>query len=369
MISISAIEKLDNDTIKFDIDGCNTSFVNAIRRTILSEVETVSFNIDDYENSDLKVLKNTSSLHNEFLLHRLGLIPVNIEDVDNFNPDNYKFVLKKQNNTNKLINVTTNDFKVTNLESSVEEDVLTFFPPNEITKDNILIITLKNNPTGDGEEVHIEGKCSKGSGKENSRFSPVSNVVFINKCDKVKSQAVFEEHISKLDETPSPDELKKLAKRFDIEESNRYFYVDENGDPNRFEFTIESIGVIPPDQIFKRAVKLLVHKINKFNRNLDLALDSKESLVSIRESGGVMNGFDITIKDENHTLGFLLQTYINKLNEGVFVGYMNPHPLQKEIKIRVNFNDNDINTVKSVFEKTTAYLIGELNRLSTSPGF
>ena len=32
-------------------------------------------------------------------------------------------------------------------------------------------------------------------------------------------------------------------------------------------------------------------------------------------------------------------------------------------------NDDDINTVKSIFEKTTAYLIGELTRLSTNPGF
>ena len=46
---------------------------------------------------------------------------------------------------------------------------------------------------------------------------------------------------------------------------------------------------------------------------------------------------------------------VNKLNEDVFVGYMNPHPLQKKIKIRVNFNDDDINTVKNVFEKTTKY--------------
>jgi DNA-directed RNA polymerase subunit L len=369
MISIGSVEKPDKETIKFEIDGCNTSFVNAIRRTILSDVESISFNIDDYANTDLKVLKNTSSLHNEFLLHRLGLIPVNVEDVDGFNPDNYKFVLKKQNNSNKLLNVTTKDFKVTNIETGKEEDTLAFFPANEITKDNILIITLKNNPTGDGEEVHIEGKCSKGTGKENSRFSPVSNVLFINKCDKAKAQAAFEEHISTLDETPNQEELKVLARRFDIEEADRYFYVDENGDPNRFEFTIESVGVISPEQIFIRAVKSLVQKINLFNRNLDMALDSKESPISIRESSSVMKGFDITIQDENHTLGFLLQTYINKLNEGVFVGYMNPHPLQKEIKIRVNFNDDDINTVKSVFEKTTAYLVGELTRLATNPGF
>ena len=368
MISISDIETPDSDTLKFVVSGCNSSFVNAIRRTILSEVETVSFNIDDYENSDLKVIKNTSSLHNEFLLHRLGQIPVNILDVDGFNPDNYKFILKKQNTTNKLINVTTADFKVMNLETGKEEDTLKFFPPNEGTGDNILIITLKNNPTGDGEEINVEGKCSKGVGKENSRFSPVSCVVFTNKKDPVKAQEAFEQMIKSLEEAPSADDLKVLARRFDIEESERFFVVDENGDPNTFDFMIETIGIIPPGEIFKRACKNLVKKINDFTKNLEKALDSKESSISIRESSSVMKGFDITIEEENHTLGFLLQTYLNKLNEGAFVGYMNPHPLEKKIKIRVNFNDDDINTVKEAFDKTTTYLVGELNKLHSTEG-
>ena len=170
MISITDIETPDDDTLNFVVSGCNSSFVNAIRRTILSEVETVSFNIDDYEKSDLKVIKNTSTLHNEFLLHRLGLIPVNVTDIDTFNPDSYKFTLHKQNTTNQLINVTSADFKVTNIETGKEEDTKQFFPANKGTGDNILIITLKNNPTGEGEEIHIEGKCSKGIGKENKQL-------------------------------------------------------------------------------------------------------------------------------------------------------------------------------------------------------
>ena len=366
MISLKDIEKPDEETMKFVVSGCNSSFVNAIRRTILSEVETIGFNIDNYEESDLKVIKNSSSLHNEFLLHRIGLIPINVEDVDGFNPDNYKFILQKKNNTNKLIHVTTKDIKVKNLQTDQFEDTLSFFPANKITGDNILIITLKNNPTGEGEEINIEGRCSKGCGKDNSRYSPVSCVVFTNRKDPEKAQKAFEEMISGLAEVPTEQELQILAKRFDIEESERHFYVDENGDPDQFDFIIESVGVISPEEIFKRALKKLVEKLNTFNKNLEHALDSKESSISVRESSSVMNGFDITIENENHTLGFLLQTYINKLNEDVFVGYMNPHPLQKNIKIRVNFNDSDINTVKDIFDKTTSYLIGEFNKLMAS---
>ena len=171
--------------------------------------------------------------------------------------------------------------------------------------------------------------------------------------------------IQALPEPPNETELKTLAKRFDIEEGDRYFHVDENGDPNVFHFEIESVGIIPPNLIFKKCIKKLVEKISNFSKNINAALDSKPSSVTIRESESVMKGYDIIIEDESHTLGFLLQSYINKLEKDVFVGYMNPHPLEKRIKIRVNFNDDDINTVKTIFDKTTTYLIDILNQLQT----
>ena len=68
-------------------------------------------------------------------------------------------------------------------------------------------------------------------------------------------------------------------------------------------------------------------------------------------------------------MGFLLQTYLNKLNEGAFFGLYESSSLkEKKIKIRVNFNDDDINTVKEAFDKTTTYLIGEFNKLYSTAG-
>ena len=89
------IIRRDNDELHFTMDDVDTSFVNSIRRIVLSECETIGFNTDEYLNSDLKMLENTSSLHNEFILHRFGLIPINISDVTNFHNSKYKFVLKK----------------------------------------------------------------------------------------------------------------------------------------------------------------------------------------------------------------------------------------------------------------------------------
>ena len=120
------------DTINFDVKNCNSCFVNCLRRIIISSIKTCGFRTEEYEESDLKVLENTSSLHNEFLLHRLGLIPINIIDVETEDISKYKFILKVENKTQQPINITSKDIKVINLETQKEEDTERFFPKSEI---------------------------------------------------------------------------------------------------------------------------------------------------------------------------------------------------------------------------------------------
>ena len=122
MITFSDFQNPDPDTISFTISNASSSFVNALRRTIITDVQTVSFNVDDYTNSDLQVIKNTSSVHNEFILHRLGLLPINFKGVPKYNPATYKFVLNVTNKSSKIMNVTTKDIKVINIETNTEED-------------------------------------------------------------------------------------------------------------------------------------------------------------------------------------------------------------------------------------------------------
>ena len=80
------ITNRDRNLLKLNINNCDVSLVNSIRRIILSEVPTVGFKIESYEDSDIKIIKNTSSLHNEFLIHRISEIPIYIENTDTFDP-------------------------------------------------------------------------------------------------------------------------------------------------------------------------------------------------------------------------------------------------------------------------------------------
>ena len=85
-IEINNIIKKDNhlsfDILCDEINGLDKSFINSIRRVLLSSIPSIAFRTDNI--SDIIIEKNNTSLHNEFLSHRISLIPLYI-DPTNYN--------------------------------------------------------------------------------------------------------------------------------------------------------------------------------------------------------------------------------------------------------------------------------------------
>lgn len=348
MSAIPVITNLqqDGDLFTFDLENCRPSFANALRRIILSEVPTVGFQTEDYENSTLRVIKNTSSLHNEFLLHRMSLIPIHIADPSSFNKDHFTFELNVTNESIQSKNITTDNIVVTNMLTNKPEPTEKFFPKDPITKDPILITRLKPNLAGESEMIHIKGHAVVGTGSDNALFSPVCCAIFTNKKDPEKVAAAFQTYLDEEQkervEPITKQEETELLKRFTIRESERYFFTDENDEPNQFSFRVETIGVLPSHHIVMKAFDILIKKLDTFTFELDRASDRDNSdMVEIRETDTqLVNGYDIHIKDENHTLGYLLQDMLLSFDTNQLVnfsGYMNPHPLKKIIILRVQF--------------------------------
>lgn len=71
------ILELSKYTIKFELLNVDLSIANSLRRIIISEVPTMAIDI-------VEVKENTSALHDEFIAHRLGLIPLTSHTVDQF---------------------------------------------------------------------------------------------------------------------------------------------------------------------------------------------------------------------------------------------------------------------------------------------
>ena len=67
------IRETSHDLTVFKLSNVDTSIANALRRVMIAEVPTLAIDIVEIEN-------NTTVLHDEFIAHRLGLIPIQTPD-------------------------------------------------------------------------------------------------------------------------------------------------------------------------------------------------------------------------------------------------------------------------------------------------
>ena len=359
-MNINIKEDSPQNVLQFDISGVKMSLVNALRRIMISEVNTVAFETSNFQESSVTITENTSQFHNEFILHRIGLIPINIQDTNNFNESDYTFTLDVENKTNSVLNVTSGDIQVMNNVTGKMEDTQKFFPRDPISQENIIIVRLQPNPSGNSERLSFTGSARVGNGGIDARYSPTAVCFYINTIDPDAASEAFEQFKQDADTSLSAEQVKR---KFIINESERHFSRDAEGEPDKFSFTVESIGVIPPHEILGRAIDILNMKLDEFQNELD----KKDSLsVDIEETPTAMDAYDITVDNESHTLGFVIQEHANKLiddNELVYVGYMNPHPLKKNIKIRVALNNSNVDNVVKQLKFVCKNIINQCNSI------
>jgi len=329
--------------MRFIARNVDVGIVNAIRRVILSEVDNIAIAFDPYneEKSDIKFIENTTSLHNEFLGHRISLIPIQIDpkDIKTYNPEMYKFVIQKNNTSNEVIDVTTDDITVFDEDSNdVSDDTLdSIFPKDKITKDPILITRLKPNlyNTAMGEKLHVEFKARVGKAVQHARWSPVSTCTYFNVIDDEKAEEAFMKSSASLSEKD-----REVAKRrFDIHGRYRYFIKNEYDEPSAFEFTIESECRWSPKMLVSEAIRVLTDKLQK------LVFEPERCKVDVIDKE--TQTYALIISNEDHTLGNLLQTLLyneyvrtDKKNTLTYVGYYQPHPLNSEIVFKLVFKES-----------------------------
>jgi len=130
--------------------------------------------------------------------------------------------------------------------------------------------------------------------------------------------------------------------------------VDEDGEPYSYDFTVETIGTLGVNRIILDALKGLVNLCKKYD-TMDKQVPEN---VDIRPADARMKGFDFWFTGEDHTLGNLLQTWIdaNKVGgEITFIGYKVPHPLRDEMVLRIAVEDGSEATARlCITEAATA---------------
>jgi len=355
-----------NNLIKLEISNYHKPFINALRRIVIAEIPTIAFKTSPTDYSDISITSNTCSLHNEFIQHRLGLIPIHITDVDSFDKNKYEFFINISNDGSEILNVTSEHFQIKDLYTNEllnTEEVKKIFPPSEYGE-YVLITKLKNN---NGEELIFNGKASVGIGKENARWAPTCQSIITNKIDEDLAEEEFNKVIANIDDLDSI-KIEKLRKKFYNFDAERYFVKNDKEEASVFEFTIESVGVTKPEILFQKSLRILNNKLDKLIENV-----SDKEYIEIIKSDTLMNAYDIIISNEDDTLGNLIQYYIyNNFKESGrinFSGYKIPHPLENKLLIRVDLiqqsDNNSDNLVIDLLIDTIQIIKSDIIEITT----
>ena len=130
-------------TEKFLVKGASIALMNSIRRSILEDVPCLAI-------EDVTIYENDSVMFDEFLAHRLGMLPVKTDFKGYKKGDTVKLVLEKEG----PCTVYSKDIKSTD-------------PKIEVLDKNIPITRLSK-----GQKLKIEMNAVAMTGKEHAKWQP-----------------------------------------------------------------------------------------------------------------------------------------------------------------------------------------------------
>ncbi|CDK25071.1 unnamed protein product [Kuraishia capsulata CBS 1993] len=246
------IRKAGRDEVDFILSGVDLSLANSLRRTMLAEVPTLAVDL-------VEIKINTSVLSDEFLSHRLGLVPLESEEIDKLKYtrdctceeycDQCSVVLelKARCDSDQTMNVYSTALVPTNGATglSLGQPVI-----REVDRNGILLCKLKRY-----QELDIRCIAKKGIAKEHAKWSPCSAIGFeYDPWNKLKHTDLwYEEDVEAewpassnrdWEEPPVPDAKFDYAAK-----------------PDKFYFNVETVGSLKPNEVVNKGIIELQNKI------------------------------------------------------------------------------------------------------------
>ncbi|KAI5852665.1 DNA-directed RNA polymerase [Morchella snyderi] len=244
------IKEADNKHAQIVLSNCDLAFANSLRRIMLAEVPTVAIDTVEIE-------ANTSVIPDEFLCHRLGMIPLDSTNIDDkliYSRDcmcemycekcSVILTLHARCTGESNVTVYARDLVVAE-GAQLGSPVIT-----DKEGQGAIICKLRK-----GQELKMKCIAKKGIAKEHAKWSPVSAMGFeYDPWNKLR-------HIDYWYEESAEAEWPK-SKYADWEEppvEGEPFNYDAL--PSRFYLDVESVGSLPPDEIMQQGIKYLQEKL------------------------------------------------------------------------------------------------------------
>lgn len=348
--------KEENGKLTFTISGIDVSYVNSIRRTILTDIPIVVFKTFPYEENKATISINTTRFNNEVIKQRLSCIPICVKNVENFPIKNYIMELDVDNKTDTTMIVTTKDFKIKDLSSNnyldnaeIKKIFPPFIPPNGNGEYYIDFLRLRPKLSEEipGERIKMSCEMVIGTAREDSMFNVTGTCSYGDTPDYDKMAEQLEIRKQKWkDEDKTESEIKFEAENWKLLEGLRYVK------KNSFDFIIESIGIYDNEELLVKSCDILINKLKLLNTQLE------EDTINIYASDNTLeNCYDIVLENEDYTIGNMLnyelyKTFYNDLRILNYVGFKKMHPHDDDSILRVSFDDKTkgISHVKSLLK-------------------
>jgi len=258
-IKVRILEKSDTK-LKFIVEGINPSLANALRRTMIADVPVMAID-------EVVILENTSVLPDEILAHRLGLIPLRV-DLETYQD---VFLIEEEEKATSLQVRLMLDIEAADGPMTVYSGHLKSEDPHVVpAHHNIPLVKLER-----GQKVVLEAFARFGKGKEHAKWQPVSAcaykympviTILEDRCDLC--EACINECPKKVLDVSEgklvvKDVLKCTTCRI-CEQVCPKEAIKVSWDDTTFIFNIETIGSLPPEEVVKKAVDIIIKKSEIF---------------------------------------------------------------------------------------------------------
>jgi len=270
------IIRMDENSIRFKVEGISCALANTFRRIVLGEVPTMAVD-------EIVIIENSSVLHDEVLALRLGLIPLKT-DLKSYNlPE--ECACKSELGCNLCRAILTLDVEAKDdVRTVYSGDLVAENPEISPVSDKIPVVKLAA-----GQKVRLEAYARLGRGKVHAKWQPVSSCPYrympIIKVDEKRCDACGDcidvcprRVLTKDGREIKTQNLMECTLCKDCVNACKMDppAIEVNWDEESFIFDIESNGSLPTEAIVSEALDILRKKCEDLLESLLLEKSENE---------------------------------------------------------------------------------------------